>query len=206
MRILIADDDPVSLRILEHAVEQSGHDIALAHDGSEAWDRLQREPFDVLISDWVMPEMDGLELCKRVRERKDAPFCYVMLVTQRDATQDVVRGIMAGANDFMSKPCDRSVLHARLHSAERTVELERALARRIVELEDALEEVATLRRLLPICVYCKSIRNDQQAWADIEEYFREHAQTDFTHSVCPTCYEGRIQPMLDDMKRDLGAH
>ena len=202
MRILIADDDAVSRRILEAVVCEDGHEVTLAHDGQEAWTLAQASTFDMVISDWVMPEMDGLELCRRLRAQTDVPFCHVMLVTTRGASEDIVRGIMAGANDFMTKPCDRAVLRARLHAAERVVRLERTLAARVAELEAALHEVATLRQLLPICMYCKSIRNDEQAWADIEEYFREHAQTDFTHSICPTCYEGRILPVLDEMQRE----
>jgi len=204
MRILIVEDSAVTRLILEATVETKGHEVTLAEDGQQAWDLAQTQTFDIVISDWVMPEMDGLELCRRMRARDSQHYCYFMLVTHRDATEDVVRGIMAGADDFLTKPVDRSVLHARLHAAERTVKLERSLAARIVELEAAIEEVATLRRLLPICMYCKSIRDDEQAWADIEEYFREHGQTDFTHSICPTCYEGRVRPMIDDMKREKG--
>jgi sigma-B regulation protein RsbU (phosphoserine phosphatase) len=204
MHVLIAEDDPVSRRILQDAVSGAGHEVTLVGDGREAWRRIEAEHFDLVISDWVMPEMDGLELCRRLRARADAPFCHVMLLTSRNSTEDIVTGIMAGANDFVTKPFDRAVLIARLHAAERVIDLERSLAARVTQLEEALHEVATLRRLLPICTYCKSIRNDEQAWNDIEEYFHKHAQTDFTHSICPTCYEGRIRPMLDDLKRDRG--
>lgn len=204
MRVLIAEDDPVSRRVLEDAVSAAGHEVTLAFDGLAAWERMQGESFDLVISDWVMPKMDGLELCRLVRAREAAPFCHVMLLTARSATEDIVEGIMAGANDFVTKPFDRAVLTARLHAAERVIDLERSLAARVTELEAALHEVATLRKLLPICMYCKSIRNDEEAWADLEEYFHEHAQTDFTHSICPTCYEGRIQPMLDDLKEERG--
>lgn len=205
MRILIVDDDPVARHILEDAIAGLGHDVRVAHDGGQAWELLANEPVDVLMTDWVMPEMDGLELCRRVRGQEDVPFTYVMLITQRNEPEDVVAGIMAGANDFLSKPYDRTELRARLHAAQRMVDLERSLAERVRDLEQALEEVATLRRLLPICMYCKSIRNEQQVWDEIEEYLREHANADCTHSICPTCYDDRVRPMLDEMHREKRA-
>ena len=85
------------------------------------------------------------------------------------------------------------------------VELERSLAGRLVDLERALEEVATLKKLLPICMYCKSIRNDKQVWDDIEEYLRQHANADCTHSICPTCYEDHVRPMLDELHESKRA-
>lgn len=205
MRVLIVDDDAVSRRVLQDAVHKMGHKVVLARDGLEAWQSIERGGYDILISDWMMPEIDGLELCRRMRAREGEPFCYVLMVTHRSQAEDVVRGIMAGANDFMGKPFDRGELRARLHAAERMVELERSLAKKVQDLEEAMEEVATLRNLIPICMYCKSIRNDEQAWDEIEEYLREHAQADCTHSICPKCYASKVQPMLDDMHRENQA-
>jgi DNA-binding response OmpR family regulator len=205
MKILLVDDDAVSRRVLEEAVRRMGHDLTVVSDGTEAWAALEAEGFDCLISDWVMPGLDGLELCRRVRAREGSPFLYIMLVSHRNGTDHIAEGIMAGANDFMPKPCAPAELRARLHAAERMVALERSLARQLEELRDALDEVATLRRLLPICMYCKSIRNDQEVWNEIEEYFRAHAHTEFTHSICPTCYTTRIRPMLDELKREREA-
>lgn len=205
MKILIADDDPVARRVLESAIGDMGHEVVVVNDGREAWQHLRSQRVDVLISDWVMPHIDGLELSRRLRARTDEPFTYVMLVTARSAADDVVCGIMAGANDFLRKPWERVELRARLHAAERMVELERSLAGRLVDLERALEEVATLKKLLPICMYCKSIRNDKQVWDDIEEYLRQHANADCTHSICPTCYEDHVRPMLDELHESKRA-
>jgi DNA-binding response OmpR family regulator len=205
MRILIADDDAVSRRILEDAVAGLGHEVTVVEDGDAAWAQLGEGVYEVLISDWVMPGVDGPELCRRVRAREDAPYTFAMLVSQRGTHDDIVTGIMAGADDFIAKPFDRAEMRARLHAAERTVRLERSLAERVDELQKALDEVATLRRLLPICVYCKKIRNDQQAWDDIEEYLRLHANADTTHSICPSCYQERVRPMLDEFHRERRA-
>ena len=205
MKILIADDHVIARRILEEAIGDLGHDVTVVCDGREAWDELSIARYDVVISDWVMPRIDGIELCRRLRARKGEPFIYVMLVSARNSSEDIVKGIMAGANDFITKPVERSELRARLHAAERMVDLERSLAGRLIDLERALEEVATLRSLLPICMYCKSIRNDQQAWDDIEEYLRRHANAECTHSICPDCYTTHVQPMLDEMQRGKKA-
>lgn len=205
MKILIADDQVIARRILEEAIGDLGHEVTVVCDGREAWDQLTANRFDVVISDWVMPRIDGIELARRIRGRKGEPFTFVMLVSARSSTEDVVKGIMAGANDFMTKPIDRAELRARLHAANRMVDLERSLAGRLIDLERALEEVAQLRSLLPICMYCKSIRNDQQAWDDIEEYLHRHANAECTHSICPTCYEKHVQPMLDEMHRGKKA-
>jgi len=202
MKILIADDDAVARRVLQSAIGTLSHEVTVVEDGRAAWEHLRAERYDVLISDWVMPHIDGLELCRRVRARSGEAYTYVILVSARNATEDVVRGIMAGADDFLVKPCATSELRARLHAAERVVKLERSLAGRLADLERALDEVASLKKLLPICMYCKSIRNDQQAWDNIEEYLREHAHADLTHSICPTCYESRVRPMLDEMHEE----
>lgn len=200
MKILIAEDDAVTRRALEDILSGLGHDVQAVGDGRQAWDRLQAERYDVLLSDMEMPGIDGVELCRRVRKRTGEPFCYVLLLTVQDRTEDAVAGILAGANDFVTKPSERAELEARLRAAERVIELERTLAAKERHLEQALEQVATLRRLLPICMYCKSIRNDQEAWDRIEDYLHREGVADFTHAICPDCYEKEVRPMLADMQ------
>ena len=200
MRILIADDDPVGLRALQRVMEKSGHEVVTAGDGDEAWQRIEETPFDIVVSDWMMPGVDGPELCRRIRLRDQHPFCFVILLTARDTDADLVEGIMAGADDFITKPWVRDVLQARLHAAERVVRLERDLAQKVADLEQALDEVKTLRGLLPICMYCKSIQDGPEAWARIEAYISQHSEAEFSHSICPGCYESQVKPMLDEMR------
>lgn len=200
MRVLIAEDEPVARRVAQKAVEGFGHEVEIVEDGLAAWRRLQAAPFDVLISDWLMPGLDGLELCRRVRARGNRPYCYVILLTARRAKEDLVAGIMAGADDFVSKPFDHAVLRARLHTAERVTRLERDLEGKVGELQRALEEVKTLRGLLPICMYCKRIHESQDVWRRIESYVSEHSEAAFTHSICPDCYEKEVKPQLDELR------
>ena len=127
MRILVVDDDGISRKVAAQAAGRMGHEVVTASGGEEAWRLLEAEDFDVLLTDWIMPVVDGLDLCERVRARTGRPFLYVMLVTQRNKTEDVVTGILAGADDFISKPYEAAELKARLHAAERLVGVSRAI-------------------------------------------------------------------------------
>jgi sigma-B regulation protein RsbU (phosphoserine phosphatase) len=193
MKVLVADDDPVARRLVERTLEGFGHEVEVCSDGEEAWRRLEERPFDVLISDWLMPGADGVELCRRVRARASGGFVYVLLLTVLYAKEDVVAGILAGADDFMRKPFDPELLRARLHAAERVVRLERDLEHRVEELGRALEEVRTLRGLLPICSYCKRVLRDAETWERIETYLSKHSDLQLTHSICPDCYEKEVR-------------
>lgn len=202
MRILVADDDPGTRLVLQSKLTDFGHDVEVAEDGQVAWELCQHRNFDAVVLDWMMPRMDGPELCRLIRAESERPFCYILMLTSRSTTEDLVEGIAAGADDFMTKPFDKEELRARLHAAERVITLERRLARKIDDLEQALSEVKTLRGLLPICMYCHSIRDDKDIWERIEEYIAEHSEANFTHSICPPCYEERVKPMLSELKRD----
>lgn len=199
MRILIVDDEPVGRRVAEVALAGLGHEIELASDGMEAWRAIIRKPFDVVISDWMMPELDGLELCRRVR-KLTSHFTFMMLVTARDQMEDLVQGLHSGADDFITKPFSPDELRARLHAAERVIRLERTLEEQVAALQRALKEVRTLRGLLPICMYCKSIQATDEAWQRIEAYISDHSNAEFTHAICPTCYSDRVKPMLEEYR------
>ena len=163
MRILVAEDDPVARRLVQRTVQDFGHDAYVVEDGLEAWRRLEREDFDLLISDWLMPGLDGLGLTRRLRARAGGPYCYVLLLTSRYSKDDIVEATMAGADDFMVKPFDRDLLHARLHAAERVIRLERDLAARVAELESAAREVEELRRRLATSHGADEASTDERA-------------------------------------------
>jgi phosphoserine phosphatase RsbU/P len=135
MKILIAEDDPIVLRLLETYLHGWGHEVALARDGAQAWALFQECDYSLVISDWMMPEVDGLELVRRIRASERPGYVYVMLLTSKSGREDVVRGMEAGADDFMAKPFDRDELRVRLRAGERVIGLERDLARRNLELQ-----------------------------------------------------------------------
>ena len=128
MRVLIAEDEAVSRRLLQSYLEKWGHEVVVAATGGEAWRLFEQDPFPLVISDWMMPEMDGPELVGRIRNQSRPGYTYVILVTGKSQKEDVVAGIEAGADDFITKPFDRDELHARLRTGERIVNLERTLA------------------------------------------------------------------------------
>jgi diguanylate cyclase (GGDEF)-like protein len=127
-RVLIADDDAMSRKVLQSWLESWGYRVTVAENGTIAWDILQREdPPELLILDWVMPEIDGVELCRRIRAREHGPYRYILLATARNDKQDLVRGLDAGADDYLTKPLDRNELRARLSVGERILTLQRDL-------------------------------------------------------------------------------
>jgi two-component system, cell cycle response regulator len=124
-RVLVAEDDAMFRRILQSWLTTWGYDVTMAEDGARAWAILQQEirP-QVLILDWMMPAINGLELCSKVRERNQTPYQYILLATAKDAKQDLVRGLEAGADDYLTKPFDRSELKARLRACNRILTLQ----------------------------------------------------------------------------------
>jgi phosphoserine phosphatase RsbU/P len=190
MRALIADDDPVTAAAVSASVSAWGFDVVVVHDGHAAWNQLSADPPPSLaIIDWEMPGLDGPELCRRLRADDTRAHLYLLLLTARSSPTDVVEGLEAGADDYLVKPVNLSELRARLHVGVRVVSLQERLANKVAELQATLDKVRQLRGLLPICSYCKRIRNDQNYWERVEVYVTEHTDAKFTHGICPTCLE-----------------
>jgi CheY-like chemotaxis protein len=199
MKILVAEDDPVSRRVIEATLSKFGYEVVLVADGAQAWAALQGEdPPKLAILDWMMPEIDGVEICRRVRSLSTTTPPYLMLLTAKDQKKDVVVGLDAGANDYLTKPFDRSELCARIQVGTEVLRLQEALALRVLELEDAVSQVKQLQGLLPICSYCKKIRDEQNYWQRVENYLSNHTQVVFSHSICPDCFKTVVQSALDE--------
>jgi sigma-B regulation protein RsbU (phosphoserine phosphatase) len=206
MRILIAEDDVVSRRMLEATLQKWGYEVVAVADGLAASQALEGEdPPHLAILDWMMPDMDGIEVCRKVRELSRAPQTYLILLTARGSSEDVVRGLEAGANDYVTKPFDREELRARVQVGMRVVELQANLAERVLELEEALARVKQLQGLLPICSYCKKIRDDRNYWQQVESYISEHSDAVFSHGICPDCYEKVAKPELEKLSAKRGV-
>lgn len=186
MRVLAVEDDPVSRRVLTAMLQALGHEPIPAEDGESAWQRFRADPVDVVITDWMMPGMDGLELTQRIRGRPRDRYTWVLLLTALRGRERYLDGMQAGADDFMSKPVDREELHARLRVAERLLGLQR--------------QVKQLEGLLPICTYCKKIRDEGEQWSQVEEYVSRRTEAQFSHGICPDCYERHLKPQLEDMR------
>ncbi len=201
MRILIAEDDPVSRHILTINLTNWGHEVVTAVNGLEAWRTSQEKNAPRLaILDWMMPEMEGPEVCRRMRELPATIPPYIILLTARQGAKEVIEGMQAGADDYLSKPYHCDELRVRLQVGVRMIELQTKLADRIDKLEEALEQVKRLQGIIPICGYCKKIRDDQDYWQNVESYVATHSEAEFSHSVCPSCFAKIVQPQLDSYK------
>jgi DNA-binding response OmpR family regulator len=198
MRALIAEDNSTTRFLLESTLTEWGYEVTATRDGAEAWRELQRERApELILLDWKMPGMDGIEVCRRLRQLPAARTAHVILVTARGSKDDVVAGLEAGANDYITKPFEPSELRARLQAGARIVELQNNLADRVRELESALTRVKQLHGLLPICAYCKKIRDDHNYWQQVEAYITSHSEAQFSHGICPDCHERVVKPELE---------
>jgi sigma-B regulation protein RsbU (phosphoserine phosphatase) len=197
VQILIAEDDLVSRRALEATLGKWGHEVRAVVDGVAAWEVLQADNAPKLaILDWMMPKLDGVELCRRVRAEPRSEMTYIILLTAKGTKEDLIAGLDGGADDYLIKPFHREELKARVQVGLRVVNLQTRLAGRVRELEAALSRVKQLQGLLPICSYCKKIRNDGNYWQQIDAYFADHSDAQFSHGICPACYEDVVQPQL----------
>lgn len=192
-RILIAEDDLTSRVMLEAILNKWQYETIVTQDGESAWEVMQKpDAPELIILDWNMPKLDGLEVCRRIRQMETEQPSYIILLTSREQKGDIVIGLNAGANDYITKPYDQDELRARIAVGIRMVSLQHDLAKRIHELQEALSHVRKLQGILPICAYCKKIRDDKQYWRQVESYISEHAEVRFTHGICPTCLEKQL--------------
>jgi CheY-like chemotaxis protein len=255
MKILIADDIPTNRKLLRVTLEAEGHEIFEACDGEEALQVLARETIDSVISDILMPNMDGFRLCREVRSDKALqalPFLVYTSTYTSPSDQELAQTV--GADVYLVKPAPAHVLIQALEEAsrkaskrarnavtdqpdenyilkkysealvkkleekndelqrslealqrahDRIVELNNNLERRVqertAELQGALKDVKTLSGLLPICCYCKKIRDEKNYWQEVESYISKRTATKFSHGYCPDCYEKVVKPQLDEI-------
>lgn len=179
MKILIAEDDVIAEKVLRLTLQVSGHEVVTARTGTEAWEMFDRDPVRVIISDWMMPGLDGLQLCQKVRQRPKTDYTYFILLTAINTGRDNLRQAMnAGIDDFLTKPLDREAILMRLNVAERILEF--------------TTQIRALKELIPICMYCKRVRDDSNYWEQVEHYIHEHTGSNFSHGICPQCFDQQV--------------
>ncbi|MEA3297137.1 MAG: response regulator transcription factor [candidate division Zixibacteria bacterium] len=188
MKILIAEDDPVSRMLLEETLNGWGHDVTVADDGKSALKEYQDDKsIKLAILDWMMPGMSGVDACKEMRQHDDRPYTYVIMLTAISQKEGITFAFENGADDYVTKPFTPIELQARVSAGERIVNLQASLTTKINELEDALAQVKQLQGIVPICAWCKKIRDDSDYWSSVEEYMTAHSEAKFSHSICPEC-------------------
>ena len=199
MKILIAEDDFTSRSVLVGVLKKLGHEIVEVSNGLAAWEAMRHPNAPRLaVIDWMMPEMDGPEVVRRIRTIASDQPPYLIMLTTKNEKADIIAGLGAGANDYLTKPFDSGELRARVEVGRRMVEMQAALAARMEELHQAFDQIKTLRGIVPICAGCKKIRDDQGYWDQVEVYVSNHTEAQFSHGICPDCMK-RLYP---DFTRD----
>ncbi len=194
--ILIVDDERQNIKMLSEFLRGT-YKIMAAKNGAQALKAAQGNIVpDLILLDIMMPGIDGYEVCKRLKADKKTKHIPVIFVTAVTETQDAARGFQAGAVDFIQKPLDPVIVKAR-------VDLHIKLHKTMADLKDALSQVKKLSGLLPICMYCKKIRDDTGYWNQIEAYIDNHSEAQFSHSICNECAE-KHYPGMDVYDEDNG--
>ncbi|PYP85302.1 MAG: response regulator [Blastocatellia bacterium AA13] len=187
-RLVIADDNPVITRLVRATIQGSPWELQICRDGLEAFSALDRVVVPTLaIVNWIMPGLDGVEVVRRVRTDPLTAPLYIILLTAKGRQEDIVEGLRAGADDYVIKPFIHEELRARIRVGERVIDLEKKSRERLMDLERVLSNVSQLQGMLPICSYCKKIRDDHNYWEQVESYMTKHSDVRFSHSVCPDC-------------------
>jgi len=188
VNVLIADDEAIFRKLVGSVLARAGHDVIEAADGNQALSLLTAtDAPPMAILDWMMPGIDGIDLCRTLRQLATPVAPYLILLTAKDRREDVVSGLDAGADDYLTKPFDSDELRARVRVGERILGLQRSLGERVAALEEALVHVKQLEGLLPICAWCHKIRDDSNYWQTVERYVMERSTARFTHTICPDC-------------------
>lgn len=182
MKILALEDQAVAAMLLSALLKSLGHEVDMVADGASAWDKLVAGGHRVVVSDWRMAGINGLDLCRMIRQRGGEYVYFILISSHKITTETRREAIEAGVDDFLMKPVDSEELHMRLHVAERIIGL--------------TAQVKQLESFIPICSYCKKIRDDRKYWQDIEAYLAEQQNAKLSHGVCPDCHERVLVPQL----------
>jgi len=150
----------------------------------------------------MMPGLNGVTVCRHVRAIETERPPYIITLTTRNERNDIVEGLRAGADDYLVKPCDAKELYARVEVGCRMTNLRDRLAERVWELREALEQVKTVKGILPIGSYCKKIRDDSNYWQQVEEYVGSGSEARFSHSICPQCMKKHFPEFAEEISED----
>lgn len=198
LRILVVDDDAFTRVALESVIKGAGWAPVAMEDPEMAYEMLVGpDAPPIALIDWQMPTLSGLELCRRVRQAAPSARPYLIFVTSNSTSNDIVTGLDAGADGYMTKPIAADELQARVRAGLRMIALQDELRTRLEKAEAESARTKPLRELLPMCVYCRRIRDDEEHWSSLERYLTEQLDVRFTHGFCPTCYVHHVLPDLE---------
>lgn len=184
MKVLVVDDDPVIRTVVGAGLKALGHEVASCDGGAKAWERLRTDHFPVLITDWSMPDMNGIQLTQSLRAAPRDSYTYVIMLTGHNSREDYLTGVRAGVDSFLIKPLDGALLEAQL-----------TIAARIVGLQDHAKR---LESIMTVCSYCKKVHSHEQ-WVPMEQYVKQEFKTLPSHSFCPSCFREKVEPEMKQL-------
>jgi CheY-like chemotaxis protein len=195
MLIYVVDDDPINLRLVKAILNQNGfYNLSLLNNGNELLASMEKNKPDMILLDIMMPELSGydnLEILKQRNAWKHIPVIVITALPLADEMKPLKKSFNLGAMDYISKPFNHIELMLRVKSALK-MEYQRQ------QLEESLDRIRNLEKMISICSYCKKVRIDNQQWQDLELYISDHTDTQFSHSICPSCYEKIVKPELEE--------
>jgi CheY-like chemotaxis protein len=195
--ILVVDDSEINRDVVVDLITSSiACRIRQAGDGAEALAMIRVQAPDLVLLDVNMPGMDGYQVCRAIRSDQDTAEIPVIFLTGQRDSEFIVSGFEAGGSDYVLKPYESRELLARVHVHLELKQQRDELKRRNSELEATIARVKRLEGIIPICMYCKKIRNDDTMWQRFEQYIGEHLDAQFSHGVCPECYEEQVKKIL----------
>ncbi len=195
MKILIVDDEPLNIGVLANALKGS-YEICTAENGYDALRMVKEESPDLMLLDIMMPELDGLQVCRLLRADGAYADMPIIFVTAMDSTEGELQGLELGAVDYITKPVNLKLAKLRIRNQielkrqQNIVKQQNALLTQQKEaLEATLGRVKRLEGLISICMYCKKMRSEDHTWQQLEQYIGEHSDAVFSHGLCPDCFE-----------------
>ena len=205
-KILVTDDDPDILELNSTILRKVGYEVYEASTAKETLEMVRTHRPDLIILDVILPDMRGTRLCRMIKDDPDlrGPFIILMSGVQISSNNQA-KGLNVGADGYLVKPVSRKEFIARVQAMERIKQAEDALMETkkeqeatIEKLQKALEEIKTLRGLIPICAWCKKIRDDEGYWDELEVYLSKHSEAVFSHGLCPECSKAMKKKIEED--------
>ncbi len=189
MRILTVEDEITTRLLIVSLLKKWGHEVTSVDNGTDAFELLQADDApELTVLDRMMPGIDGVEVCRRVRQLNRTIPTYIIMLTSMDRKEDIIEGLRAGADDYLSKPFDKEELKARIEVGCRFISIQKSHVKRTQELQEALDHIKTLQGIVPICMYCHKIKSkEDQVWQRLEAYISEHSGAEFSHGICNDC-------------------
>jgi response regulator RpfG family c-di-GMP phosphodiesterase len=207
--ILIVDDEPINLQILNGALK-SEYNIIKAYSGSDAIALVKEHHPDLVILDVMMPCLNGFEVCSIIKDDEVSVDIPIIFLTGMDTPEGEIQGLGLGGIDYLAKPVNIDLLKMRVHNhielkkrSDLVREQRDLLARQKEELEAAFARIKKLEGIIPICMHCKSVRNDSDTRQKLEAYFADHTDALLSHGICPTCLEKHYPDIAAKMGHKL---